>query len=147
MSAENSKFESCLSFVLDREGRVYENNPADPGGETKFGICKKSYPSLNIRNLTIDDAKEIYFRDYWMPLGCDQYEPRLALAMFDTGVNQGTGTAKAILAELQGGEITAERYLFRRLRRYSNLCQKNPKLLVWLDDWLLRVIKITEKTF
>ncbi len=143
----NQKFEQCVSFVLDREGRTYENNPLDPGGETKFGISHKSYPNISIKDLTEEQAKDIYFKEYWTPLNCDQYEDRLALAIFDTGVNQGVGTAKAILVEFSNQELNAEKYLFRRLRRYFNLCQKNPKLLVWLDDWLLRVIKVSEFVF
>ena len=62
------KFDQCIAFVFDREGRVYENNPDDPGGETKYGICKKSFPSLDIKNLTEDQAKDIYYKNYWQPL-------------------------------------------------------------------------------
>lgn len=147
LSIKKSKFEQCIEFILDREGRIYENNPDDPGGETKFGISKKSYPNLDIKNLTEDQAKAIYLQDYWRALDCDQYELRLALAVFDTTVNQGAGVAHAILAEFRGQTFTVEQYLFRRLRRYSNLVQANPKLKIWLDNWLLRVIKIVEYKF
>jgi len=144
----NDKFEKCMKFVLDREGRVYENDPHDPGGETKFGISKKSYPNLDIKNLTEDEAKAIYFRDYWEPMQCEKYEPRLALAIFDTAVNQGTGMARKILTEL-GAEVsfTAEQFLFRRLRQYSNLIQKNPNLERYCHNWMLRVIKVSEYIF
>jgi hypothetical protein len=142
-----TKFEQCVSFVLDREGRFYEDNPADPGGETKYGISKKAYPALDIKSLTEEQAKAIYLQDYWRPLNCDQYDIRMALAVFDTAVNQGVGAARALLAEFSVPGFTVEQFLFRRLRRYSNLVQANPKLKVWLDNWLLRVIKITEYKF
>ena len=140
----NDLFNACVNFVFDREGRVYENNSDDPGGETKFGISKKSYPDINIENLTEDQAAAIYYRDYWTPMMCDKYEPRLALALFDTAVNNGVGTAQILLADFNGVVPTAEQFLFKRLRRYFNIVQKNPKMAVWLDDWLLRVLKIVE---
>ena len=33
-------WERTIKFVLDYEGRYYENNPMDLGGETKFGISR-----------------------------------------------------------------------------------------------------------
>ena len=41
----------------------YVNHPDDKGGETNFGISKRSYPTLNIRTLTRDDAMQINHRD------------------------------------------------------------------------------------
>ena len=43
----------------------YVDNPADPGGETKFGISKREYPDLEIATLTRADAVAIYYRDWW----------------------------------------------------------------------------------
>jgi len=34
------------------------NHPKDPGGLTNFGISQRSYPALNIREITRDDAKK-----------------------------------------------------------------------------------------
>ena len=136
-----TKFNRCIEFILDREGRYLENNPNDLGGLTKWGISKKAYPHLDIANLTETEIKEIYYKNYWLPMDCDNYDNKLALAIFDCAVNQGVGTAKSIKAE---NPNSVERFLLKRLRRYFNLCQKNPKLLVWLDDWLLRVLLVAE---
>ena len=136
-----TKFNRCIEFILDREGRYLENNPNDLGGLTKWGISKKAYPHLDIANLTETEIKEIYYKNYWLPMDCDTYDNKLALAIFDCAVNQGVGTAKSIKAE---NPNSVERFLLKRLRRYFNLCQKNPKLLVWLDDWLLRVLLVAE---
>lgn len=43
----------------------YSNSPNDPGGETNFGISKRSYPDLDIKSLTKEKAKSIYLRDFW----------------------------------------------------------------------------------
>ena len=48
------------------------NDPSDPGGLTKFGISQKSYPDLNIASLTRDDARDIYYRDFWAPYFLDR---------------------------------------------------------------------------
>ncbi len=37
----------CFAIVVGEEGG-YVNNPKDPGGETKYGISKKSYPNVGI---------------------------------------------------------------------------------------------------
>lgn len=55
--------DSVLERLIDREGG-YVHHPADPGGETKFGISKRSYPDLNIKTLSRDEAKAIYLRDF-----------------------------------------------------------------------------------
>ena len=146
-SMMSSLFLKCVQFVFDREGREYENNPADSGGATKFGISQKAYPDISIEALTEEQASAIYYRDYWIPLHCDDYEQRLALSIFDTGVNQGVFLAQSILAEVVGSDLTAEKYLFKRLRHYVNLCEQKPNMKVFLIDWVLRVVKITEFTF
>jgi lysozyme family protein len=60
-----SDFEQAVEFVLGHEGG-YSNDPNDPGGETNFGISKRAYPNVDIKNLTRDGAKEIYLHDFWL---------------------------------------------------------------------------------
>lgn len=60
-----AEFEPAVEFVLSNEGGYEPPLPADPGGETNFGISKRAYPSLDIKALTVDQAKAIYLRDYW----------------------------------------------------------------------------------
>lgn len=80
--------------TLGREGG-YVRDPADPGGETKFGISKRAYPDLNIKLLTADDAIAIYCRDYWQKPGISRIQDHdLARKTFDLGVN--TGSKRAI---------------------------------------------------
>ena len=69
------------------------NNPKDPGGETRWGISKRSYPSEDIANLTLERARELYQRDYWSPIKGDQLPPALALCLFDMAVNSGVPQA------------------------------------------------------
>ena len=87
-----SAFDQAFEIVVGHEGG-YSNNSADPGGETKFGISRRSYPNLNIATLTLDQAKAIYQTDFWNRAGCDLCDPGLALVLFDAAVNNGVGQA------------------------------------------------------
>jgi len=80
----------------------YSNNPADPGGATKYGISQAGYPSLNIAALTLSDAQTIYQRDYWAACQCDALPPAVAGLVFDAAVNQGPAWARKALQSAVG---------------------------------------------
>lgn len=94
-------FDQAFDKLIDHEGG-YVNDRRDPGGETKFGISKRSYPDLNIENLTLDDAKRIYLRDYWQRARCDDLPPMVAFQVFDTAVNSGIGQSIRFLQRAVG---------------------------------------------
>ena len=83
-------FDQVFDKLINHEGG-YIFNPHDPGGETKFGISKRSYPHLDIHSLTLADAKTIYRRDFWDRAQCDKLHPDLAFDLFDGAVNSGIG--------------------------------------------------------
>lgn len=85
-------FQTAFAALIDNEGG-YSNNPSDPGGETKYGISKRAYPGEDIADMTLDRAKEIYFRDYWGPAGCDVVPDSIKFDVFDMAVNSGVKTA------------------------------------------------------
>lgn len=85
-------FDTAFDRLIGNEGG-YVNNPHDPGGETQWGISKASYPSVNIRALTRDDAKLIYLRDFWTRIHADTMHPAVAFQAFDFAVNSGIETA------------------------------------------------------
>ncbi len=93
------KFIRAITIVLRHEGG-YVNNPADPGGETKYGISKRQYPSLDIKNLSVKEAEKIYFEDYWMKYGFEAIPyDGLAAKVFDIGVNVGPQRAIRFMQE------------------------------------------------
>lgn len=71
----------------------YVNDPNDPGGETKWGISKRSYPTLNIAALTREDVRIIYRRDFWDRIQADTLKDGVAFQTFDFAVNSGIETA------------------------------------------------------
>lgn len=85
-------FDKAFDRIIGHEG-AYVNDPNDPGGETKYGISKRSYPSVNIKDLTIEQAKQIYLRDFWLPLDGDSLHDGVAFQLFDFAINSGIQTA------------------------------------------------------
>ena len=81
-------FDTAFERTIGHEGG-YVNDPTDRGGETKYGISRRAYPTLNIQALTLAEAKDIYRRDYWALCACNEMPPLLACAVFDLAVNAG----------------------------------------------------------
>jgi lysozyme family protein len=90
------KFDRAVKIILNHEGG-YVFNSEDPGGETKFGISKRVYPDLDIKNLTVETATQLYKRDYWDKIKAEELPEKLRLIMFDCAVNQGVKKAIKIL--------------------------------------------------
>lgn len=89
-------FESCVAVILQHEGGyVFDSN--DPGGETNFGISKRTYPDTNIKELKREDAVAIYKKDFWDELRLDEMPEGIRLMVFDCAVNQGKTRAIRIL--------------------------------------------------
>jgi len=99
-----SNFDRIFEFVVDSEGG-FTDNPVDPGhwtgGQisvgachgTKFGISAAAHLDLDIPEVTLDDAKAIYQREYWDRIGGDRLPPSIALLVFDSAINSGIGRA------------------------------------------------------
>jgi lysozyme family protein len=94
---DRERFEAAVEKVLAHEGG-YVNDPDDPGGETNFGISKRTYPNFHIRSLTRDQAKEIYYRDWWQFYGYGMIaNDAIAAKVFDLAVNMGASRAHKLL--------------------------------------------------
>lgn len=126
-------FERAQELVVGIEGG-FSDDPHDPGNYTpdgrlvgtKYGISARAYPHLDIRSLTLDDARALYRVDYWMAAGCDELPWPLSLFVFDCAVNQGVNAALDLLPlALKGvspsaaNDWHAARYMALRCKRYS----------------------------
>jgi len=97
-----SFFDIVFDRVIGHEGN-FQDDPRDRGnwttgkigqGEcrgTKFGIAAMSYPTLDIRNLTREEARDIYYKDFWLPVGGDKLPNELVYQAFDASFNHGLG--------------------------------------------------------
>lgn len=83
-------FDIAFDRLIGNEGGLVDDKN-DPGGITQWGISKRSYPDVDIKDLSKDDAKQIYLRDFWSPLG--DAHPAVKFQAFDFAVNSGMQTA------------------------------------------------------
>lgn len=87
----------AIDRLLKLEGG-YVNDSADPGGETNFGICKRSYPNVDIKHLTREEAAEIYFHDWWEKYGYAKINSdAIAFRLLDQAVVSGPHSAHMVL--------------------------------------------------
>lgn len=94
-------FDQAFTVLMQHEGGLVDD-PNDPGGLTKFGISKRAYPTLDIANLTLEHAAQIYRHDYWGPAGCDSVPDSLRMDLFDMAVNSGVRAAVRCLQRAAG---------------------------------------------
>lgn len=100
-------FEEAFARLIGHEGG-YSDDPADNGNwtggkrgagllkGTKYGIAANTYGHLDIKNLTLDQAKAIYREDFWDVIGGSAH-PAIKFQLFDAAVNHGRGNAVRLL--------------------------------------------------
>lgn len=106
-------FDTAFKLLIEHE-KGYTDDPNDPGNwtggkvgagqllGTKYGIAANTYPNLDIRNLTLDQAKAIYRRDWWDQLKLDQLPEAVRFDLFDAAVNSGISQAAKFLQRAAG---------------------------------------------
>ncbi|MCW7552572.1 N-acetylmuramidase [Endozoicomonas gorgoniicola] len=160
-STYSSAFETAIAFVLSEEGG-YVNDPNDNGGETNYGISKRAYPDLDIKNLTVGQAEAIYYQDYWLKCCCNELPVAVACVVLDTAVNMGPRTAIRFLQQslrlkvdgLMGPQTLRHAhhnpplsylsdYLSRRARRYFDIAQTDSQRRFY-RGWLKRTYELQQ---
>jgi lysozyme family protein len=161
-----SDFNLAIGPVLQHEGGLVDH-PSDPGGLTNFGISKKWADSqglcLDIKNLTVDQAKELYKKYFWDPYPYHEIaDQKVATKSFDMAVNMGAIQAHKLIQRAVancGLEITIDGQLGpksvalinsipapqmlssivqRQRNFYIALATQKPSLAVFLKGWLRR---------
>lgn len=146
-------FDQAFEKLIGHEGGDADD-PDDPGGRTRYGICKRSYPDVDIANLTLEEAKAIYLRDFWNPLKLDVLPSGIRFDLFDTGVNCGLDRARKLLqaavgvkqdgkvglitlaaANVMSGDLLDKRFNGYRLRFIASL-DHFPK---YARGWIRRI--------
>lgn len=98
-------FDIAFERLIGHEGG-YVNHPEDPGGETNWGITLRTAREAgytgSMRDLTRDQAKEIYRTAYWGRAQAEQYDGAIAFQVFDAAVNHGIGQAIRFLQRAVG---------------------------------------------
>ena len=162
-------FEKAFNILMELEGGL-SNDKDDKGGLTKYGISQAAYPDLDIENLTLEQAKNIYFKDYWKPsyaFFLAEVCEELGILHFDTAVDMGVKRAAVILQRainkqpdkdipVDGfiGRLTTTAvlichlpllmsdYLLLRLKYYARIANKKKTQRKFLLGWMNRVFKL-----
>lgn len=148
-------FDDAFTALIGNEGR-YSNNPADPGGETMWGItarvARKHGYTGEMKDLPLATAKEIAKKEYWDICDCDELPYPLAFQVFDTAYNGGHPVqwlqeavgvpadgriGPATIAAAKGVEVHKAVMVFNayRLRYYASL----PSFKTFGAGWSNRV--------
>lgn len=158
-------YSDLVAKVISSEGG-YVNDPDDKGGATKYGIAFNYNQGAlakigitkpeQVKDLSIDQAREIYYWKYWLAAGCDRIpDKKLAYTHFDTAVNCGIGAAARMMMSLShnpkdfeaGGKNVAvwkelfSQYQVRRLRYYTQ-CSGWAK---YGEGWTNRLNRVTKQ--
>src|SRR5277367_100901 len=135
----------------------------DAGGLTKYGIASTDNPTVDIANLTLAQAQQIYHDSYWLVGHCDKISSGpVTIFQFDMVVNNGAGRAAKILQQAVGAVIdgnvgpatlaaanamdpTALINKLSELRaaRYNTIVTNDPSQAKFLDGWLRRNSEVT----
>ena len=154
-------FKEIIEKVLHHECG-YVNDPKDLGGETKYGITKRFYPDVDIKNLTIEQATEIYKKDYWDKNRVESLPQNLWHIYFDMCVNMGKRTAVKVLQraavnkgrdiEVDGGlgpmtigalkGVELDRVRAFRVKYYVDLITARPEQEKFYLGWFRRATEV-----
>jgi len=156
----SDRFDALIGEIFRHEGG-YVFDPADPGGETNFGISKRAHPDVDIANLTAEKAEFIYRKSYWRTWMEQIDDTVLVLQVFDFGVNAGLPRTAKMLQKTAGvtqdgiiGPVTLKAlnnvgntvYLRRRfaencLLYYHGLAMNREPLDKFMQSWFRRVLE------
>ena len=98
------EFDTAFNRLVNHEGG-FSDDKNDPGNwtggrvnvgqlkGTKYGIAANTYGDLDIENLTLAQARGIYYRDWWLKAGADQLDAAIVFQLWDFAINAGMSTA------------------------------------------------------
>ena len=150
-------FNQAVQLTLVHEGG-YVNLPSDPGGATNMGIEQRDMPNVIIQDLTVAQATEYYFENYWKQFYSQIQSQPVANKLFDLGILFGVGTAVKFLQLTLG--ITADgsfgpatlnavntadagfldRYKAAMWQHAQAIVTATPSSLMFLTGWQRRIM-------
>ncbi|RGD93944.1 secretion activator protein [Acinetobacter sp. SWAC57] len=131
-------FDQAFQRLIGHEGG-YSDDRRDPGNwtggkvgvgtlkGTKYGLAANTYPNLDIKNLTLAQAKEIYKKDWWDKLGANGLHSAIVFQLWDFAIN--AGKKRAIIELQQVAGVTADGVIGPKTIAAVNALDLNDVLL------------------
>ena len=137
-----SNFDRALAVILKLEGKLStdQNDPGNAGGGfTVWGLSSRYNPDVT-KDMSIEQAAEIYKREYWNLAGCDDLPFPFDLVCFDTCVNQGVGTLKSLInGDIKGFMV---QYAFEDLLLMRMLHYQKHSKDIYVKGLMFRILKL-----
>jgi len=115
-------FERNVEQTFKFEGGL---NPSDTNKTpSMYGINQAAHPGIDVRNLTRDQAKDIYRKEYWQGINADQLPEGVRGMAYDTAVMAGPGRARQFLKQ-SGND--PEKFMAAREAFLNNLVARDPE--------------------
>lgn len=175
-STSSSGFKNAVQIVLGLEGGFSEYNPSTKDPRTNKGITqpefdefrrKNNLQSKDVKDITTDEAIEIYKQEYWDKIQGDKLDarnPKLAIVIFDSAVNNGIGGANGIIKSIVNTDgnrfddkmiediIAADKsndlysnIINKRYQKYKDIIAKEPVMDVYGKGWNNRLDNLSDK--
>lgn len=168
-----SDIDLYVEDILRKEGG-YVNHPNDKGGPTNYGITQRTLSGYlgrpasikEVKNLTVETAKEIYLASYFYKPRINGFPEAIQHVCLDMSVNHGPRNtvrmvqrtlAKSALVQIEVDGVAGPNtfkaakkvydemgaYLINaivdeRIIFYEAIVQRNPSQSVFLKGWLRR---------
>lgn len=142
-------FDEAFKFTVGEEG-AYQCDPKDPGNwtggdigkgkcnGTKYGVSARAYPMLIIKDLTIEDAKGVFEKDYWRKAGCDKLPYPLNIVVCDNAYHSGVGAAIQNLRQYSDWRDL----IMERIEDMVDIVERRPSSIKYLRGWVLRAVRL-----
>lgn len=153
-------------MMRNEGGYILHQVPGDTGGMTYAGIARNKNPQWSgwaaIDSGQMPDASVVrafYKPLYWDAVRGDELPQNVAESIFDFGVNAGTSVAKKLaqivvnqapdgvfgdktMAALSAaGDNFGAMYALAKIKRYLEICNRDPVQTKFLRGWLNRTFK------
>lgn len=169
----DENFEKSIEFSLQYEGG-YVDDPDDPGGATKFGWTLTTAQGTHdfdifdidhdgdidindIKNMTEDEAKNAYYKYFWLKNSCDKLPGKIGFLLMDMCINHGSKRgiillerglglnedghmSDEIIEECNNSDLDSlvQKLVNIRIQFYNAIVAKRPASRKFLKGWIRR---------
>lgn len=158
-------FNYAIRVILKHEGG-WVSDPADPGGETNFGISmliigrekitdeelgvKNTGPGW-LKNMKVENASAIYKKYFWDRYGYDRIvDDRVATKICDAGINFGSARAhrmaQFVCNQIRGSFLKEDGIIGKDTIKIINLINPEEFISVYSDRMMEYYQSIVDKT-